>query len=200
MRDAAADVNRRIARRVRELRASRGLSLDGLAGKSGVSRSMISVVERGESSPTAALLGKLAAGLGVALPSLFESPASAGRPARGPVARRADQPRWRDPASGYLRRSVSPPDVPQPVRIVEVMFPPGRRVAFETPFRDVPVHQQIWVLDGVIDVSLDGKRHRLRKGDCLAMQVGRSTMFHNPTRRSARYAVVTASGTLGGRG
>ena len=53
MEEAASDLNQRIAERVRELRAARGLSLDALAGKSGVSRSMISLVERGESSPTA---------------------------------------------------------------------------------------------------------------------------------------------------
>ena len=46
-----AALTTRIADRVRELRASRGLSLDVLATKSGVSHSMISVIERGESSP-----------------------------------------------------------------------------------------------------------------------------------------------------
>jgi hypothetical protein len=37
------------------------------------------------------------------------------------------------------------------------------------------------------------ERHRLRDGDCLAMQLDRPTMFHNPTRKPARYAVVSAS-------
>ena len=51
--DTPPDVNERIAERVRELRAKTGLSLDALASRSGVSRSMISLVERAESSPTA---------------------------------------------------------------------------------------------------------------------------------------------------
>src|ERR1700752_1962595 len=131
----ASDLNERIAERVRELRAGQGLSLDSLATKSGVSRSMISLIERGESSPTAVVLEKLAAGLGVMLASLFDAPAAAQAPS-GPVARRADQPQWRDPASGYLRRNVSPPGVPQPMQIVDVHFPPGARVAFETSPRD----------------------------------------------------------------
>jgi len=54
-----------VAQRVRELRATQGLSLEALADRSGVSRSMISVIERGESSPTAVVLAKLAAGLSV---------------------------------------------------------------------------------------------------------------------------------------
>src|SRR5207249_593693 len=194
MEETASDLNQRIAERVRELRAAHGLSLDALASKSRVSRSMISLIERGESSPTAVVLEKLAGGLGVMLAALFDAPAEAQGPS-GPVARRDDQPQWRDPASGYLRRNVSPPGVPQPMQIVEVHFPPGERVAFETGGRDMRVHQQVWVLEGAIDVTLGVERHRLRDGDCLAMQLDRPTMFHNPTRRRARYAVVIASDT-----
>src|SRR5438132_9765945 len=195
IKEAVSDLNQRIAERVRELRAARGLSLDALASKSAVSRSMISLIERGESSPTAVVLEKLAAGLGVMLASLFDAPAAAARAPGGPVARRDDQPQWKDPASGYLRRNVSPPGVPQPMQIVEVRFPPGGRVAFETGAREVRVRQQVWVLEGAIDITLGAERHRLREGDCLAMQLHRPTMFHNPTKRRARYAVVIASDT-----
>ena len=196
MKEAASDLNQRIAGRVRELRAAQDLSLDGLAGKSGVSRSMISLIERGESSPTAVVLEKLAVGLGVLLASLFDARDATAQVASGPVARRDDQPQWRDPASGYLRRNVSPPGVPQPMHIVEVYFPPGRRVAFETGARDVRVYQQVWVLEGAIDITLGEERHRLREGDCLAMQLDRPTLFHNPTRKPTRYAVVSASENL----
>jgi transcriptional regulator with XRE-family HTH domain len=193
MKDDSADLSHRIAARIRELRAARRFSLDALARQSGVSRSMISLIERGESSPTAVVLEKLAAGLGVLLPSLFDPPAAAARARSGPVARRDDQPRWRDPASGYLRRNVSPPGVPQPMQIVEVLFPPRGHVAFETGGRDLPAYQQVWVLEGAIDITLGVERHRLRQGDCLAMQLDGPTMFHNPTRKRVRYAVVTAS-------
>jgi len=192
MADTPADLNERIAERVRELRATQGLSLDALATRSGVSRSMISLVERGESSPTAVVLEKLATGLGVTMAAMFDAPGANGD-ASGPIARRADQPLWRDPGSGYLRRNVSPPGVPQPMQIVEVEFPPRARVAFETGARDVRIQQQVWVLEGTIDVTVGEERHRLRHGDCLAMQLDRPTMFHNPTRKPARYAVVIAS-------
>jgi transcriptional regulator with XRE-family HTH domain len=195
IKEAASDLNERIAERVRELRAARGLSLDALASKSGVSRSMISLVERGESSPTAVVLEKLAGGLGVMLAALFDAPAVAAHARGGPVARRDDQPQWRDPASGYVRRNVSPPGMPQPMQIVEVRFPPGRRVAFETGGRDIRVHQQVWVLEGAIDVTVGTDKHRLREGDCLAMQLDRPTMFHNPTKKPTRYAVVMVTET-----
>jgi len=189
----ATGLDHRIALRARELRAARGLSLDALAERSGVSRSMISLIERGESSATAVVLERLATGLGVTLAALFDAPANGDDVGQGPVARRDDQPVWRDPASGYTRRNVSPPGVPQPMQIVEVHFPPRARVSFETGARDVRVDQQIWVLEGTIDVTLGEERHRLRHGDCLAMRLDRPTMFHNPTRKTARYVVVIVS-------
>jgi transcriptional regulator with XRE-family HTH domain len=166
--------------------ADRLVSLKGLASKSGVSRSMISLIERGESSPTAVVLEKLAGGLGVLLPALFEATDTP----PGPLARRADQPQWKDPASGYVRRNVSPPGAS--MQIVEVRFPPGARVAFENGGDGV--QQQLWVLQGTIDVTVGRERHRLRDGDCLAMQLDRPTMFHNPTRKTTRYAVVVSGG------
>lgn len=196
MIDRPSGLNQRIAARVRGLRAAKDLSLDGLAGKSGVSRSMISLIERGEISPTAVVLEKLAGGLGVTLASLFDPPATAASQASGgPVARYKDQPQWRDPASGYLRRNVSPTGVSQPFQIVEVRFPPRGRVAFETGARELRIHQQVWVLDGAMNITVGAECHRLRKGDCLAMQLNQPTLFHNPARKPARYVVVIASET-----
>lgn len=190
---AEPDLNQRIAQRVRELRAAAGLSLEALAAHSGVSRSMISVIERGESSPTAVVLERLATGLGVPLASLFDAP----QPLAHPVARRAQQATWRDPASGYVRRNVSPAGHPSPIQIVEVDFPPGARVAYETGARDVRVHQQVWVLDGRIEVTHGDQVHRLEAGDCFAMELDRPMAYRNPTRKPARYAVVIVSNPNG---
>jgi transcriptional regulator with XRE-family HTH domain len=193
MKDTPASLNQQIADRVKQLRASRALSLEALATKSGVSRSMISLIERGESSPTAVILEKLAAALGVPLASLFDAAVPSAQTPSGPIARREDQPEWRDPESGYLRRNVSPPGVPQPMQIVEVHFPAGGRVAFEAAARDFRVYQQIWILEGTLDITFGEEHHRLRQGDCLAMQLEGPTIFHNPTRKPTRYAVVVAS-------
>lgn len=181
-------MNQRIAGRVSGLRAARGLSLAALAGRSGVSRSMISVIERGESSPTAVVLEKLATGLGVVLATLFDAPETE----PGPLARRDEQPVWQDPASGYRRRNVSPAGSDQPMSIVEVEFPPRARVAFESGARADRVHQQVWLLRGAIDITVGSECHRLRAGDCLAMVLDRPILFHNPGRTAARYAVVIA--------
>jgi transcriptional regulator with XRE-family HTH domain len=184
------DINQRIARRVVALRAASGLSLDALAARSDVSRSTISSIERGETSATAVVLEKLASGLGVALAALFEVE----RAMPGPLMRRREQPEWRDPASGYLRRNVSPPDHPSPLRIVEVEFPAGKRVLLEGGTPAGAIDEQVWVLEGAMTLTLGGTCHRLEAGDCLALHVDGPIEFRNPTRRAARYAVVIATG------
>jgi transcriptional regulator with XRE-family HTH domain len=180
-----------IAQRVRELRAARGQSLEALANHCGVSRSMLSLIERGESSPTAVVLEKLATGLGVTLASLFEAPAAPG----DPVSRRAQQQSWRDPHSGYVRRNLSPTGVASPIQLVEVEFPPGGRVAYDTAAREPQVHQQFWVLDGVIEITYGEELFRLEAGDCFAMVLDRPMAFHNPTGSVTRYAVAITTTT-----
>jgi len=190
MKEAPADsLNDRIARRVRDLRAASGLSLDALATHCGISRSMISLIERGESSPTAVLLEKLASGLGVPLAALFDAP----QPTADPVARAADNPSWRDPHSGYVRRNVSPSGVGSQIQIVEVRFPSKARVSYETGPREPVMHQQVWVIEGAIDITVGDRKHCLGEGDCVAMVLDRPITFHNPHKAAARYAVVLAS-------
>jgi transcriptional regulator with XRE-family HTH domain len=183
------DINARIAGRVRSLRAELGISLDALAAKCDVSRSMISLVERGESSPTAVVLEKIATGLGVTLASLFDDASVAA----SPVSRRDDQTSWRDPESGYMRRSLSPANYPSPIRMTEVVLPAGARVAYESGAREPSVHQQVWVQEGNVEVTVGRVTHRLASGDCLAMQLEEPITFRNRTRKSARYMVVIAT-------
>jgi transcriptional regulator with XRE-family HTH domain len=184
------DINARIARRVRDLRAAQGFSLDALAERSGVSRSNISLIERGQSSPTAAVLDKLAAGLGVTVASLFEdSKAPLAEPS--PMARVAEQPVWTDPASGYVRRNLSPA-MRSPIQLVDVVFPAGQRVAYDSATREAEIHQQVWMIDGVMEMTVGNAHWRLEAGDCLAMQLDRPIVYRNPTRKPARYLVALA--------
>ncbi len=180
----------RIAARVQALRAERGLSIQALADRSGVSRSMISLVERGEASPTAVVLERLASGLDVMLSALFEAASASTSAAASPIARRDEQPLWRDPASGYRRRAVSPPQLGQPLQIVEVQLPALAVVGFDHAIRRHRVFQQVWLLEGELEVTLGDTPHRLHEGDCLAMTLDEPVQFRNPTRRAVRYAVV----------
>lgn len=178
----------RLAASIREHRLAAALSLDALAERAGVSRAMLSRIERGESSPTAQLLNRLCGGLGISLSALF----AAAEAPETPIARRAEQPVWRDPASGYLRRAVSPPRAS--VSLVEVVFPAGGTVAFD-PLPAPAPEQQVWVLDGALDLTLGAAAPvRLLAGDCLWMRLDAPIRFHNPTLRETRYLVALSRG------
>jgi len=180
------DINQLIAQRLRELRDAQGLSLVQLGERSGVSRSNISLIERGESSATATVLDKLSAALGVTVASLFEKSAA---DAPSPMARVEDQPVWTDPGSGYVRRNLSPA-MYSPIQLVEVSFPAGQRVAYETSTRDAEVHQQVWLIEGRMEVTVGATLWTLAPGDCLAMRLDQPIAWHNPTDQTARYLVA----------
>jgi transcriptional regulator with XRE-family HTH domain len=176
------DLDSRIAVRIRQLRTGLGLTIDGLAERSGVSRAMISKVERGEASPTAALLGRLANALGTTLSKFFSDTADG-----GPLVRAQDRPVWRDPATGYLRRAVTPESYP--ADIVDVTLPAGASVTYDNAV-PLSLEQVVWVLDGTLRMTVNGIRYDLAAGDCLQMTLEQPITFANVTAKEARYAVV----------
>ena len=95
-----------LASNLRMEHEARRWTLAELAARSGASRAMLSKIERCEASPTAALLGRLSAAFGLTMSQLFvrieDQPG-------GQVARSDQQPVWRDPDTGFLRRPLSPP-------------------------------------------------------------------------------------------
>ncbi len=189
MEQTGEQVDRAIGERVHALRGAAKMTLEGLAERSGVSRAMLSRIERGESSPTAQLLNRVCAGLGVTLSALF----AAATPAASPLRRRSEQTTWTDPGVGYIRRVVSPAGTGSAAEIVEVDFPAGASVSFDDS-RFAGVDQHIVILAGTMEMTVDGAIHRLEKGDCLYMRLDQSIRFRNPTRKAARYLVVVSRG------
>ena len=187
MRSTATDIDGRIGARIRALRASRNLTLGGLARWANVSRGTLSRIERGESSPTVQLLGKVCGGLGITLSVLSsetQTPVS-------PLSRRQDPPTWRDRVTGYLRRGVSPAGTGSSVDIVE--FPPGGSVAFHS-LQLARGDPHVWVLEGTLELELGEEAFRLETGDCLKMHFDRPVVFRNRTERRIRYAVIIGHG------
>lgn len=184
------ELDRRLGARLRAARLRQGLTLEAMSERTGVSRAMISRVERGESSPTAALLVRLGSGLGLTLSALLDE-----GPTQGPLARRDAQPVWRDPASGYLRRNVSPRGTGSGFEIVEIVLPAGARVVLDNAVAAPALDQQIWVLEGALELTLGETRHNLAQGDCLQMHLRERIAYHNAGPLPVRYAVILAAGS-----
>ncbi|MEV6578715.1 XRE family transcriptional regulator [Streptomyces sp. NPDC051582] len=184
----------RIAARVRTERERRRWTLARLADASGVSQAMISRIERGESSPTAVVLGKLSAAFQLSVASLLalaegapdEAAATTG------VHRRAEAAEWRDPATGYRRRQVTGPLFP--AEIAEIRLPPGARVPYPAAAFAF-VRQVVWVLDGHLTFHDGDAVHELGEGDTVELGEPTPRVFANSTDTECRYAVVLTRGT-----
>jgi transcriptional regulator with XRE-family HTH domain len=181
------DLDTRLGARVKIERAGRGWSLTDLAQRSGVSRAMINKIERGEASPTAALLGRLSGAFGLTLSALL---ARTEVNRAGRLARADDQLRWRDPATGYVRRQVAPaPGSDLPLELVHVELPAGAAVGFPAAAYAF-VRQLVWVLDGTLTFVEGEATHTLAAGDCLELGPPSDCTFRNDRKRPCRYAVA----------
>lgn len=184
MNPMSDDLSVALATTLQRLRTDRGLTGAALADRSGVSRAMISRIENGDVQPTASLLGRLSAALGITLSELI---ASAERGERR-LARRGEQPVWTDPETGYTRRAVSPTSDGR-LELVEVHLPPGARVGFPAEAYTF-THHQIWVLEGALEFREGETVHELEEGDCLQLGPAAPCEFHNPGRAGCRYLVA----------
>ncbi|MGN7917339.1 MULTISPECIES: helix-turn-helix domain-containing protein [Lysobacter] len=175
-----------LARRIRLERETRGWSLADLAARSEVSKAAISKIERGETSPTAALLVRLAGAFDLTLAGLLlRAEGDAGR-----LSRADAQPVWRDPETGYRRKQVFVrPD--HPIEIVEVEMPAGRRVCLPASSY-ARIRQAIRVIKGELSIVEGGESHRLQAGDCLGFGAPSDVTLANDTPRPCVYLVVLA--------
>lgn len=175
-------IDRRIARRLKDLRVERAWSLDELAVRSAVSRATLSRLENAEVSPTASVLGKLCAAYGLTMSRLMHMVEDD----FAPLVRRAEQAVWADPEIGFRRRSVSPPAQTLAGEVLECELDPGTRIAYDRPpHRGLEHH--LFMKEGRLTVTVNGQTHELLPGDCLRYQLSGASAFETPKARGAKY-------------
>jgi transcriptional regulator with XRE-family HTH domain len=184
MSSLIANSGEALAHRIRKERDARGWSLAELAERSGLSKAMLSNVERAAASPTAGTLVRIASAFGLTLSGLIARAEQDG----GQLLRAGDQPLWRDPATGYVRRHVSPQsDVP--TDLVHVTLPAGASVAFPASSYTF-VRHYIWLIEGRLDFIEGETTYRLQPGDCLKLGAPADCTYHAPGPDDAVYVVV----------
>jgi transcriptional regulator with XRE-family HTH domain len=181
----AAESDRRLAERLRELRTERRWSLDDLAGRSGVSRATLSRLENNEVSPTASVLGRLCAAYGLTMSRLLaevEGQAAA-------LVSPENQPVWTDPETGFRRRSVSPPAPDFACELIECELPAGIHIAYDVSPRPGLEHH-LYLKAGALEVTVGGHAYALSPGDCLRYRLYGASAFRTPKGRGAKYLLV----------
>lgn len=178
------DPGKELAARLAAARAARRWSLAELASRSGVSKAMLSKIERNETSPTASILLRIAGAFDMTLAELLtRSPEESRR-----LQRAADHPVWTDPATGYLRRQLYL-GTQLPLEVVEVVLPAGAKV--EIPASSYAfIRQLVWVIEGRLTIVEGEDETSLDAGDRLEFGPPSDCEFRNDGNAPCRYLVT----------
>lgn len=178
-----------LAAELRERRRREGLSLEALSAKAGVSRSMISKVERGEAVPSTVVLSRLAEALGTSFAALMMPNAAEHEVL---VIPRSRQPVLRDEATGFTRRVLSPVLPGRGLDLVLNTLPPRAETGAFTPHRN-GVEEYVWVQRGRLRAMLGGTEVLLEAGDSLFFDAKVPHAFANPGDEPCEYLLVIDS-------
>jgi transcriptional regulator with XRE-family HTH domain len=175
---------RAIGERVRTERVRRGLSLDEMADLSGVSRSMVSEIERGNKVPTIVVLDRITAALGTSLARLVQP-----EEATHVVVRRAAEQQVAEDPSGWRRRILSPvlPDVE--FEFMKTTIGPGVDAGTWDPHGEGS-REYVAVESGTLVLTIDGDEYELRAGDSIFHDGNCTHSYRNPGKKDCVYYLV----------
>lgn len=154
---------------------------------------MIHRIERGVSSPTAALLGRLSGAFRITMSELLRERWS---PGQSRLARSHERAVWRDPETNYTRERIAAPTCADKGRaanldITRIVLPPATKVTFP-PKAFNSIRQAIWVKEGRLRFTEGDTVHELGKDDCLTLGAPDHCTFENPTDQPCIYIVILA--------
>ncbi|MCE2532481.1 MAG: helix-turn-helix domain-containing protein [Acidimicrobiia bacterium] len=172
--------------RIRALRVEQGLTLQMIAERTGLSSSMVSMVERGRTSPSIGTLIAISSALGVHMADLFELDVDGTREA----VQRAAEHQVVETANGVLRRLVQV-DPRRGLELVVNEYEPGTASAVQVTHHGG--YEYGYVLEGTLTVELQNTAHQLEPGDSIAFESTRPHRIVNEGRRRARAVWVNLS-------
>jgi transcriptional regulator with XRE-family HTH domain len=178
--------------RIRALREAMGLSLRELATRSGVSAPMLSQVERGETSPTLQIAGRIALGLELRLSQLLRLDEDGAVT----VVRRGERRRGPSRVAGHRYEILTPP---LPGQRAELSRHTLARGAVTGGPGDPPMHEPgsretALVEAGSLRLVIDGGAHELHAGDCVTFDADLPHHFENPGEDEAVMLAVVSAG------
>jgi transcriptional regulator with XRE-family HTH domain len=188
--DLAVSADGAVGTRVKSLREAMDLSLRDLAVLSGVSAPMLSQVERGDTSPTLSVAQKIAAGLDLTLSQLLRLDED-----RHVVVVRSKDRRIQR-RRGHRVEELTPPLPGQRADVSEHTLAPGAATGGrdDPPMHEPGSRETAVVLDGAVELFIDGQRHELAEGDSVTFDADLPHHFENNASSEARLIAVVAAG------
>lgn len=177
-----------VGARLKRLRTQAGLTLEEFAAKSGVSRAMLSKVERGEKSPTLAVIARIGQGLSVSMSTLMGAEPD---PAQVAVIRASNRLTFKDPETGFERHTLSPTHVDSGIEFLLHRIPPGKSSGELPPYAS-PTEKYLVVHSGQLTVQIGKVCHVLEAGDSFFFDVREPYSFINAGNTPCAYYLVIA--------
>ncbi len=188
-RPSDASISLALGQRIKALRARSGLTLEQLSRQCGVSRAMLSTIERGEKSPTLPIIMRIAGGFGISLSGLLGAEPDASSVV---IIRAAQRLAFRDAETGFERWVLSPAHLDNGLEFVLHRLPAGRSTGV-LPACAAPTEKYLTVCSGRLTVYADEEPHELKSGDSMYFEVKTPYRFVNDDRRTAcSYYMVIA--------
>lgn len=179
----ADDLARSVGARLKVLRIEAGFTLEELAARAGVSRAMLSKVERAEKSPTLAVFVRIAKGLDVSFSTMMGGKVSGAKAEKITVAQRL---RFKDAESGFERSVLSPAHAGGRVELLQHRIPAGKSSG-TLPAYKAPTEKYLVVQSGRLCVCLGRKKYNLNAGDAFYFNVEEPYRFDNPGSTECTY-------------
>jgi transcriptional regulator with XRE-family HTH domain len=173
-------INRHLGRRVKLLRAGRGWSLEALASASGVSRSMLSQIEREQANPTLAVTLRIAQAFGMTLGELLQAP---GASSSVSVIRADDRAYHYRSDKNCRVRTLSPLNLEKDVELYEVQLQPGGALRSAPHFEGT--REFLTVQKGRVRVESAGDAELLQPGDSASYRADVPHAIVNAGRNEA---------------
>ena len=166
--------DQRLAQRLADLRQRQGWSLEALAQRTGLSRATLAGrARRNQPDGVAAepAVRRLRLTMSRLLSEIEDEPPELLRPPQQPV--------WVDRASGFHRRSVSPPAALYKAEFIEARLDAGAQIDYDLP--SIPaLEHHLWLLSGQLELTLEGRVFRLSPGDCLRYRLFGASVSMSP--------------------
>jgi XRE family transcriptional regulator, regulator of sulfur utilization len=172
----------RVGDRLAALRQAGSLSLDELSRKAGVSKSMLSQIERGQANPTVAVVWRLANALNVGMGELLGSGAPSGQPAIELLPAHA-APAIRSPDGLCELRILGPIALAGQFEWYALSLQPGG--ALESQPHENGTQEHLSVIAGLIEVQAGDQAQRLKSGETARYVADRPHTIRNVGKAAA---------------
>lgn len=171
---------------LQKIRAARGLTLDDLSRAAGVSKSMLSQIEREKANPTIAVAWRLANALGIGLGELLTPNNQEEEAIR--ILEPHETPTLPGNHAGYVLRILGPMDLAGKFEWYELTLAPGG--ALKSSPHDPGTAEHLTLLNGVVELEVDGVRKTLQAGGTARYQADKTHAIVNSTEAEAKALLV----------